>query len=295
MRSMPARAAASGTRGRSRFFCTRRLTACWRNSLADICASRPAYRRDCRNSRSCAPADSGKRNLNGTRMRASRRSRASRKRPSAISTPAARRNRRRATRMAIYAFVKELYARRRVSNATYARVHKLLGDAGIVELVGILGYYVMISMMLNVFRMPVPEGVPAPFNEPVPPGVGDLTDGFLRGFCRGRGVRRAMLMRCAAIRGSALRHRRGDQHALPEIAAHHHQRLQVRRLSPSLRPRGAAETMREIDHGLANRGVRRIGGAALHERPVDFQFRERQIAQARERRKAGAEIVDRDD
>ncbi|MGB7097994.1 MAG: carboxymuconolactone decarboxylase family protein, partial [Xanthobacteraceae bacterium] len=68
--------------------------------------------------------------------------------------------------MAIYAFVKELYGARRVSNATYARVQKLLGDAGVVELVGILGYYVLISMTLNVFRMPLPEGTPLPFHEP---------------------------------------------------------------------------------------------------------------------------------
>src|SRR5271170_7319567 len=38
--------------------------------------------------------------------------------------------------MAIYHFVKQLYATRRVSNAAYARVQKLLGDAGTVELVG---------------------------------------------------------------------------------------------------------------------------------------------------------------
>ena len=31
-------------------------------------------------------------------------------------------------------------------------MHKFLGDAGMVELVGTLGYYVMISMLLNVFR-----------------------------------------------------------------------------------------------------------------------------------------------
>jgi 4-carboxymuconolactone decarboxylase len=68
---------------------------------------------------------------------------------------------------AIYAFVKELYAKRRVSNATYARVHKLLGDTGMVELTGILGYYVMISMILNVFRMPLPQGVAPPFKEPI--------------------------------------------------------------------------------------------------------------------------------
>ena len=67
---------------------------------------------------------------------------------------------------AIYAFVKELYATRRVSNATYARVHKLLGDASTVELVGMLGYYVMVSMILDAFRMPAPEGTPAPFREP---------------------------------------------------------------------------------------------------------------------------------
>jgi len=67
--------------------------------------------------------------------------------------------------MAIYAFVRELYATRRVSDATYKRVHKLLGDAAIVELVGIFGYYAMVSMILNVFCMPVPEGTPAPFRE----------------------------------------------------------------------------------------------------------------------------------
>jgi len=68
--------------------------------------------------------------------------------------------------MSIYAFVKELYTTRRVSDATYKRVHELLGDAGTVELVGILGYYAMVSMTLNVFRMPVPAGTPAPFREP---------------------------------------------------------------------------------------------------------------------------------
>ena len=66
---------------------------------------------------------------------------------------------------AIYAFTKELYAKRRVSDATFKRVHKLLGDVGTIELVGILGCYALVSMILNVFRMPVPEGAPAPFRE----------------------------------------------------------------------------------------------------------------------------------
>jgi 4-carboxymuconolactone decarboxylase len=68
--------------------------------------------------------------------------------------------------MAIYAFVKELYARRRVSEANYRRVRALIGDVGMVELVGILGYYAMVSMTLNVFCMPLAPGTPPPFREP---------------------------------------------------------------------------------------------------------------------------------
>ena len=59
---------------------------------------------------------------------------------------------------AVYDFVHELYKKRRVSDRTYARVRGFLDDAAMVELVGILGYYVLISMTLNVFRMlPPPE------------------------------------------------------------------------------------------------------------------------------------------
>jgi 4-carboxymuconolactone decarboxylase len=68
--------------------------------------------------------------------------------------------------MAIYAFVKELYVKRRVSTPTFNRVKKILGDAGAVELVGILGYYAMVSMTLNTFRAPLPEGVKPAFPEP---------------------------------------------------------------------------------------------------------------------------------
>jgi len=67
---------------------------------------------------------------------------------------------------AIYAFVQELYKTRRVSERTYKRVHAFLGDAPMVELVGILGYYAMISMTLNVFRMLPPEDAKLAFAEP---------------------------------------------------------------------------------------------------------------------------------
>jgi len=67
---------------------------------------------------------------------------------------------------AIYDFVRELYKTKRVSDRTYKRVHAVLGDSAMVELVGILGYYVMISMTLNVFRMMPPPDAELSFAEP---------------------------------------------------------------------------------------------------------------------------------
>jgi 4-carboxymuconolactone decarboxylase len=67
--------------------------------------------------------------------------------------------------LAIVDFVKELNKDRRVSDATYKKVQKLLGNQGAVELVGILGYYTTVSFLLNVFRAPLPEGAEAPFKE----------------------------------------------------------------------------------------------------------------------------------
>ena len=67
--------------------------------------------------------------------------------------------------LAIYDFIQDLYKTRRVSDKNYKRVNAVLGDAATVELVGILGYYVMISMILDVFRMMPPEGTSLPFAE----------------------------------------------------------------------------------------------------------------------------------
>jgi 4-carboxymuconolactone decarboxylase len=67
--------------------------------------------------------------------------------------------------LAVHAFITELYRTRRVADRTYARLHAILGDEGMVEFVGILGYYVLVAMALNVFRMPVPDGELLPFPE----------------------------------------------------------------------------------------------------------------------------------
>jgi 4-carboxymuconolactone decarboxylase len=60
-------------------------------------------------------------------------------------------------------FVHAPEAMRRVSDATYKRAVAELGELGAVELVGILGYYALISMTIVAFEVPVPDGEPEPF------------------------------------------------------------------------------------------------------------------------------------
>ena len=67
---------------------------------------------------------------------------------------------------AIFDFVHELYKTRRVGERNYKRVQSFLGDRGTVELVGILGYYTAVSMILNVFNVPLPDGTTPHFAEP---------------------------------------------------------------------------------------------------------------------------------
>jgi 4-carboxymuconolactone decarboxylase len=68
---------------------------------------------------------------------------------------------------ALYDLINELHRNQRVSNRTYARVQKLLGDGGIVELLAIMGSYTLTCMVLDTFRVPLPEGATPPFKEPV--------------------------------------------------------------------------------------------------------------------------------
>ena len=69
---------------------------------------------------------------------------------------------------AVYDFCVELYETSRVSDPTYARVVKHLGTRGAVDLVGILGYYALVSMTLNVFEVTVPDGESLPLSEDLP-------------------------------------------------------------------------------------------------------------------------------
>jgi 4-carboxymuconolactone decarboxylase len=70
----------------------------------------------------------------------------------------------------VHAFAHELLNRRRVSDATYREAVAVLGQTAVVELVGLLGYYTLISMTIVAFGVPDPDGVAPPFADRPPLG-----------------------------------------------------------------------------------------------------------------------------
>jgi len=59
---------------------------------------------------------------------------------------------------AVYAVARELGQSGRLDQETYDAAHRFLGDAGMVELVSLCGYYTLISFLLNAFTVPLPPG-----------------------------------------------------------------------------------------------------------------------------------------
>jgi 4-carboxymuconolactone decarboxylase len=59
---------------------------------------------------------------------------------------------------AVYEFVVMLHETKGVSDALYSATVDRLGQRRVVELVGLLGYYTLISMTLNVFEIGAPDG-----------------------------------------------------------------------------------------------------------------------------------------
>ena len=64
----------------------------------------------------------------------------------------------RADEEAIYNFSSELLNTRQVSDASFKAVVDKYGERGAVDLTGVMGYYCIVSMMLNIDRYPLPEG-----------------------------------------------------------------------------------------------------------------------------------------
>ena len=60
---------------------------------------------------------------------------------------------------AVYDFCQELLRTQGVSDPTYARMVEPLGETGVIDGIGILGYYQLLAMVMNTARTPLPDGV----------------------------------------------------------------------------------------------------------------------------------------
>ena len=65
----------------------------------------------------------------------------------------------------VHDFSTELLREQRVSDATWASAVAALGEGGVVDLVGILGYYAYLAMLMNAARTPVPPSAVLPLPE----------------------------------------------------------------------------------------------------------------------------------
>ena len=63
----------------------------------------------------------------------------------------------------VYDFCTSLHDSHVVDDALFARAVALLGERGVIDLVGVSGYYTMVSMVLNVAEIPLPEGEKSPW------------------------------------------------------------------------------------------------------------------------------------
>lgn len=66
----------------------------------------------------------------------------------------------------VYRVAKAPYQDRRVNDALYAQAIETFNESAVVELIGVLGYYALVAMTLNVFAVRRGTDVPLPFPEP---------------------------------------------------------------------------------------------------------------------------------
>jgi len=80
----------------------------------------------------------------------------------------------------LYDFVTELLANQGASDVTYARTVAKFGESGVIDIVGVVGYYTTLAMIMNVARTPLLEGRPFPLT-PTPIRLHSLAGTPLRG------------------------------------------------------------------------------------------------------------------
>jgi len=59
---------------------------------------------------------------------------------------------------AVYDFCTQLHRTKKVDDATFKLAKALFGEQGVIDLIGVSGYYTAVSMTLNVAEVPVPGG-----------------------------------------------------------------------------------------------------------------------------------------
>ena len=64
----------------------------------------------------------------------------------------------------VYDFCTELMQNQSVSDATYRRAVEKFGEQGVIDMIGVSGYYTMLAMILNVARTPLPPGKTPPLS-----------------------------------------------------------------------------------------------------------------------------------
>jgi 4-carboxymuconolactone decarboxylase len=58
----------------------------------------------------------------------------------------------------LYNFCTELHQNHSVSDATYARMVGKFGEQGVIDTIGLSGWYTLVAMVLNTSRTPLPSG-----------------------------------------------------------------------------------------------------------------------------------------
>jgi 4-carboxymuconolactone decarboxylase len=66
----------------------------------------------------------------------------------------------------VYTVARQLTTGGQLGQDAFAAAQHLLGQAGVVELVSLCGYYSLVSYLLNAFTVPLPPGVTATWEDP---------------------------------------------------------------------------------------------------------------------------------
>lgn len=62
----------------------------------------------------------------------------------------------------VYDVALQSLADKKITDATWAQAQKILGEQGVVDLLGVVGYYSMLSVVMNGARTPAPVGSKMP-------------------------------------------------------------------------------------------------------------------------------------